>query len=73
MKEPAAAVVAVLRRARSQRGWSLDELGTRTGITTQRLAALESGAVELTLADLYQVCAALDLDPAAVVTEALGR
>lgn len=73
MKEPAAEVVAVLRRARERRAWSLDDLGARIDITTKRLAALETGAAELTLGELYQLCAALDLDPAAVVAEALGR
>lgn len=68
-----AAVRALLRREREQRGWTLEVLAARIdGISAQRLEALENGAVETRVTDLWQICWALGLDPAAVVREASG-
>jgi transcriptional regulator with XRE-family HTH domain len=69
-----AAVLATLKSAREQRGWTLDELATWIdGITAHHLAALENGTAEPRFSDLLQICAALGLDPAEVVAGARWR
>ncbi len=45
---------ADLRRAREQRGWSLDELSTRTKISKARLAAIEADRLEELPGRFYQ-------------------
>jgi DNA-binding Xre family transcriptional regulator len=69
-----AAVLATLQCARERRGWTSDELAARTGsITAERMAALENGTKEPRFSDLFQICAALGLDPAEVVAGAQRR
>lgn len=67
-----AAVLAVLRRERESRSWTLDDLSARIdGISVQELEGLENGTIELRLRQLEQICSAFDREPASVVDEAM--
>ncbi len=50
-----------LRRLRTERGWSLDELGRRTGISRASLSRLENAEVSATAGVLGRLCAAFEL------------
>lgn len=69
-----AAVLAVLRRAREHRGWTLNDLSVRLdGITAQHLKQLEEGATDLHYLKFLQICRALELEPKSVVTQAYAK
>ena len=66
-------VMAVLRRARERRGWTLEDLSTRLdGIPAQTLEDFEIGTADITMLHLDKICSALDLEAAAVIREAHG-
>ncbi|HEV7648831.1 MAG TPA: helix-turn-helix domain-containing protein [Actinophytocola sp.] len=68
-----AAVLGLLRQARERRGWTAGDLGGRLDVTARVVEEWESGAQELGYVQYLQVCAALGLDPAEVVAEAVRR
>ncbi len=51
-----------LRQFRKERGWSLEELSTRSGLSVSHLSALENGARKSPSVDLvYQIAEALSI------------
>lgn len=69
-----AAVLAALRRARERRGWTPAELGTRMdGVTARMVEEWEDGTRELRYLQYMQICAALGIDPAELVAEAVRK
>lgn len=51
-----------LRQFRKERGWSLEELSTRSGLSVSHLSALENGARKSPSIDLvYQIAEALSI------------
>jgi transcriptional regulator with XRE-family HTH domain len=69
-----AAVLVALRRARERRGWTPAELGARlAGVTAHMVEEWEGGTRELRYVQYLQLCAALGVDPAELVAEAVRR
>lgn len=69
-----AAVLDLLHQARERRGWTPGDLGARLeGVTARMVEEWESGATELRYVQYLQMCAALGVDPAELVTEAVRR
>jgi transcriptional regulator with XRE-family HTH domain len=50
-----------LREARAQRGWTLEMLSDRSGLSTGFLSQVERGLSTLSIASLSAICRALDL------------
>lgn len=57
-----------VRRMREQRGMSADELAGATGISPQRIDALETGRLDPTYALLLALSEGLGIEPSALVT-----
>jgi transcriptional regulator with XRE-family HTH domain len=69
-----AAVLVLLRQARDRRGWTPGDLGARMGgVTARMVEEWESGTTELRYVQYLRVCAALGVDPAGLVAEAVRR
>ena len=51
---------AMIRRSRTQRGWTQDELAVRAGISRRTLGALEGGNPRGEIGIVFRVVAALD-------------
>jgi DNA-binding Xre family transcriptional regulator len=69
-----AAVLAVLRRERELRGWSLDELSSRlVHITTDELRQLENGTNALRFLEFLMICSALEIEPEYVLNKVYGE
>jgi transcriptional regulator with XRE-family HTH domain len=54
-------IAARLRALRAERGWSLDELARRSGLSRATLSRLENADVSATAASLGKLCAAFGL------------
>ncbi len=59
----------MLRAIREKRGFSLDELAARTGVSRQALAKLEAGELTLPLGQLVKLSKALSLRMADVISK----
>jgi transcriptional regulator with XRE-family HTH domain len=57
-----------VRRMREQRGMSAEELARATGISRQRIAALERGALDPTYDLLLRLTEGLGIQPSTLVT-----
>jgi len=67
-----AAVRRLLRSTRVRRGWTPAELAARVdGATARIVEEWESGVRELRYVQYLQLCTALGVDPADLVTEAV--
>jgi len=60
-----------LREARTRRGWTLETLSTRSGLSTGFLSQVERGLSTLSIVSLSAICRALDL-PIAELFSASG-
>lgn len=58
-----------LKRLREAKGWSLRDLEAESGIDHSMLGKYESGARQLTLATVYKLIDALEVEP----NELLGK
>ena len=52
---------AQLRRARQERGWTLETLSTQSGLSTGFLSQVERGQSTLSIVSLSAICRALDI------------
>lgn len=59
---PTANPGAILRRVRAQRGWTLAEVGRRSGLPVSTLSKVENGKVTLTYDKLARMSDALEID-----------
>jgi transcriptional regulator with XRE-family HTH domain len=67
----AASVRDQLHRGRERRNWTIEEVSERTtGVSPRLLERYERGEVDLDVFLIQRVCAALNLDVAAVLDEA---
>lgn len=57
-----------IREARQRRGWTLEELSSRCGLSTSFLSQVERGRSSLSIVSLSAICGALDIPAASVVT-----
>jgi len=66
-----ARVAAALRRERERLGFSMSQVAERAGLSQQMVSYVERGLRKPTVDTLLRQCAALDLDPSAVLREAV--
>ncbi len=65
----AADIAARVRAGRARRGWTLDELAARSGVSRRLIVQIEQAGANPSLATLLKVAAALDI----TLTELLAR
>lgn len=63
-------IAARLRKAREDKGWSLDRAAEEAHVSRSTIDRAESGAVAIAVEALMLIAPALDLDPASLVSEA---
>jgi transcriptional regulator with XRE-family HTH domain len=56
-----------LSRFRTAAGLTVDELGSKTGIETENIAAIEKGKFPLMLEEFLHITRAIGIDPAKVI------
>lgn len=66
------AIGAQLRRIRAQRGWTLSETSTRTGISRAMLSKIENASISCSLTTLSRLADALDVPVTALFRDADG-
>jgi transcriptional regulator with XRE-family HTH domain len=64
---------AALKALRLERGWSLAELSSRTGMPVSSLSKVENDKMQLTLEKLIRVSVALEVDPAGLFAPPSGQ
>lgn len=64
----AASLAATIRRLRTARSWTLDELATRSGLSPRRLIQIEQGQANPSISTLLRLANALEVN----LTELLG-
>lgn len=52
-----------VRAARTERGWTQEELAERSGLTPVQISRVERGVREIRLTTLLKLVSALDADP----------
>ncbi|MER7177206.1 helix-turn-helix domain-containing protein [Streptomyces mesophilus] len=62
-----------LAALRTERGWSLDELATRSGVSRSTLSRLERGEISPTTSLLNRLCAAYERTMSRLLTEVEGE
>ena len=68
--EMAFAIAGRIHIARTQRGWSINELAERSGVSKAMLSAIERGANSPTATLLVRIAAAFDLTLSALIARA---
>ena len=56
-------------RLRQNKGWTQEELASRSGIRQANLSKIERGVQDLTVSTLLRICSSLDIPAAAVFDE----
>ena len=65
-------VMAAIEDARKSSGMSQDELANLLGVSQAQVSRMLAGERPATVAELFMMCAALNLDPAVVIAQADG-
>lgn len=68
-----AKVAETLKRVRKDRGWTLDELARRSGVSRAMLSQIEACKTNPTIAVLWKISSAFGLNFSALLGEDLGR
>lgn len=63
---------AIVRRIRMQRDWTLADMSQRSGISVSTLSKVENAKMSLSYDKLTQICAALEVDIATLLSPAGG-
>jgi transcriptional regulator with XRE-family HTH domain len=66
--DPRVAVGVRIRQLREQKGLSQEELGHRAGVDRTYVSSCERGRRNLSLLTLYRIAAALEVEPAALLS-----
>jgi transcriptional regulator with XRE-family HTH domain len=66
-------LAARLQRLRSQRGWTLDDLATRSGVSRATLSRLERGETSPTASLLNRLCGAYELTMSRLLADVEAR
>jgi transcriptional regulator with XRE-family HTH domain len=61
---------AIIRSLRKKRGWSLQDLSDRTGLSRSHLGKIETGKTRASVAMLTPIAAAFGIDPQLLVPQA---
>lgn len=67
--EVSAAVGAVVRAQRKQRGWSLDRAATRLGVSRRLLTQIESGSANPSLSTLLSIANGFGIDLTSLIAQ----
>jgi transcriptional regulator with XRE-family HTH domain len=71
--DPRVEVGLRIRQLREQNGLSQEELGHRAGVDRTYVSSCERGRRNLSLLTLYRIAAALEVEPAALLSRAIGE